>query len=199
MESLFKSNLTEFNVVYCLDGIMIPKSMFDGEKTVEGFLQCVHSNIVIRFGDCYERVRFIDKPMNDAWTINTEEHKTEYDKMKDEFEKDNKHFYMIETKKYYRKITKQDGSIFYIEHTKTEFKDALAHLQFKQVTKEGIETKDFIPKWLKDENRLQYKNFTFDLQGNTNKDYLNLWTGFDIINVEPLEAKTVYSLEYPNV
>lgn len=125
MESLFQLDLKEFIGTYCFDGIMVPKSMFDGDKTIEGFLQCVHNNIVKRFGDCYERVRFIDKAMNDAWIIDTEEHKTEYDKMKSEFEKDNKHFYMIETKKYYRKINKQDGSISYVEHTSTEFKQEI--------------------------------------------------------------------------
>jgi len=122
------------------------------------------------------------------------ENLVEYKDCKDQFELDNLHFYCSHTKKFYCKEVLIDGSINYNPHTSQEFKVANGNIYYDEVvtkmTKNGIvrkvEKKSFISRWITDEDRKQIIDFTYNVDPNyiPNKDYINLWTGFDILKTE---------------
>jgi hypothetical protein len=117
-----------------------------------------------------------------------------YKDCKEQFELDNLHFYCSHTKKFYCKETLIDGSINYNPHTAQEFKVANGNIYYDEVitkmTKSGIskkvEKKSFISRWITDEDRKQIIDFTYNVDPNyiSDKDYINLWTGFDILKTQ---------------
>ena len=118
----------------------------------------------------------------------------DYDSVKNEFELDNFHFYCSHTKKFYEKEQSIDKSVNYNPHSAQEFKVAKGNVYYDEVvmksTKKGIvstiEKKSFIDRWMKDENRKTIIDFVYDVNPDykVNKDYINLWTGFDILKTE---------------
>lgn len=123
-----------------------------------------------------------------------EENLVEYKDCKYLFELDNLHFYCTHTKKFYCKEILIDGSINYNPHTAQEFKTANCNIYYDEVvqkmTKSGvvrnIEKKSFISRWITDEDRKQIVDFTYNVDPDyiANKDYINLWNGFDILKTE---------------
>tara|TARA_R110002126_G_C10405809_1_gene496249 strand:- start:20 stop:1351 length:1332 start_codon:yes stop_codon:yes gene_type:complete len=122
----------------------------------------------------------INKPMDEAWVINKDNNEiSDYLKMKQEFEKDNSHFYLIDQKRYFIKKINENGLEYYVPHTASEFTNALCHLR--------CDEKSFVSMWFLDSTKLSYNNFTFDLKMTKHSNYLNLWTGFEILKSKPLE------------
>jgi len=118
----------------------------------------------------------------------------DYNIVKEQFELDNLHFYCSHTKKFYEKETCIDKSINYNPHSAQEFKVAKGNIYYDEVvmkpSKKGIvsniEKKVFIDRWMKDEARKTIVDFVYDVnpEYKENKDYINLWTGFDILKTE---------------
>jgi hypothetical protein len=121
----------------------------------------------------------------------------DYNTIKTEFELDNLHFYCSHTKKFYEKEECIDKSVNYNPHSAQEFKVAKGNVYYDEVvtknTKDGIvsriEKKSFIDRWMKDEKRKTIIDFVYDVNPDykANKDYINLWTGFDILKTELID------------
>lgn len=183
-------NNQDIESIYSLDGVMIPKKVMD-DNSVEEFCKAFQNRMIDVFGEHYYLLKMISKPMDEAWVIEktSVEVVDEYENMKLEFEKNNSHFYLINQKKYFRKIMNDNGTCYYVPHSASEFMNALAYLRLTVNSKKGTSTISFISEWFKDETRLTFNDFTYDLKMNPDPKYLNLWTGFDILHVQPLEEK----------
>jgi len=203
LESLFSDGEEYTTGVYSLDGLMIPVSAMNG-LSIEEHCETFNKRVIEVFGDGYKNVRMISKAMDEAHIIEPSQNDTseleddetklnedsQYLAIKTTFEDNNSHFYLVEQKRYFIKVIK-DSDALYIPHTAQEFSNALAHLRYTVPLPNGKGTKEvsFVAEWFKDGNKLKFNNFTYDLKNHINPLYLNLWTGFDILKVQPLEEK----------
>ena len=67
IESILPEN-DEIESIYSLDGVMLPKKALD-DNSVEVFCQAFHTRIMDVFGEHFNELKMINKPMDEAWVI----------------------------------------------------------------------------------------------------------------------------------